>query len=32
MMNNCGISELVLDPQPELVSFNSTEHLPPEEG
>lgn len=32
MMNNCAISELVLDPQPELVSFNVTEHLPPEEG
>ena len=32
MMNNCGISELVLAPRPELVSFNRTEHLPPDEG
>ena len=31
MMKNCAISELVLDPQPELVSFNRTEHLPPGE-
>lgn len=31
MMKNCAITELVLDPQPELVSFNRTEHLPPEE-
>jgi len=31
MMNNCAITELVLDPQPELISFNRTEHLPPEE-
>lgn len=30
MMKNCAITELVLDPQPELVSFNRTEHLPPE--
>ena len=27
-----AITELVLDPQPELVSFNRTEPLPPEEG
>ena len=32
MMKNCAITELVLDPRPELVSFNRTEHLPPEEG
>lgn len=31
VMDNCAITELVLDPQPELVSFNRTEHLPPEE-
>ncbi len=30
MMKNCAITELVLDPRPELVSFNRTEHLPPE--
>jgi broad specificity phosphatase PhoE len=32
MMKNCAITELVLDPRPELVSFNSTHHLPPEKG
>jgi broad specificity phosphatase PhoE len=32
VMNNCAITELALDPQPELVSFNRTEHLPPEEA
>ena len=32
IMKNCAITELVLDPRPELVSFNRTEHLPPEEG
>ena len=31
MMKNCAITELVLDPRPELVSFNRTDHLPPEE-
>lgn len=29
MMDNCGISELVLDPDPKLVSFNQVGHLPP---
>jgi broad specificity phosphatase PhoE len=29
MMDNCAITELVLDPEPELVSFNQIEHLPP---
>jgi len=28
MMDNCAITELVLDPEPRLVSFNQTEHLP----
>ncbi|MFP6656112.1 MAG: histidine phosphatase family protein [Myxococcota bacterium] len=28
MMDNCGITELVLDPKPELMSFNQTAHLP----
>jgi broad specificity phosphatase PhoE len=28
MMKNCAISELVLEPRPELVSFNYTAHLP----
>lgn len=28
MMKNCAITELLLDPQPELVSFNRTDHLP----
>ena len=34
MMRNCAISELVLDPRPELLSFNQTHHLPvdPAEG
>jgi broad specificity phosphatase PhoE len=32
MMTNCAITELVLDPQPELVSFNRIDHLPPEES
>lgn len=32
MMKNCAITELILDPRPELVSFNLTEHLPPEQG
>ncbi|MBJ20989.1 MAG: histidine phosphatase family protein [bacterium] len=31
MMKNCAISELVLEPNPELVSFNLTEHLPCED-
>lgn len=31
MMKNCAISELVFDPTPELVSFNRTDHLPPED-
>jgi broad specificity phosphatase PhoE len=31
MMKNCAISELVLDPRPELLSFNHTAHLPSEE-
>lgn len=31
MMKNCAISELVLVPSPELLSFNQTDHLPPEE-
>ncbi len=30
MMDNCAITELVLDPKPELVSFNCTGHLPPD--
>ena len=30
MMKNCAITELALDPEPELVSFNQTRHLPPE--
>lgn len=29
MMDNCAITELVLDPEPELVSFNQVDHLPP---
>ena len=28
MMDNCAITELVLDPEPELISFNQIEHLP----
>jgi broad specificity phosphatase PhoE len=32
VMNNCAITELVLEPSPELVSFNLTDHLPPEDG
>jgi broad specificity phosphatase PhoE len=28
MMDNCAITELVLDPEPRLVSFNQTDHLP----
>ena len=32
MMKNGAITELVFDPRPELISFNRTEHLPPEEG
>jgi broad specificity phosphatase PhoE len=31
VMDNCAITELVLDPAPELVTFNVTGHLPPEE-
>ncbi len=31
MMKNCAISELALDPQPELISFNFTDHLPPDD-
>ncbi len=31
MMENCAITELALEPEPELVSFNHTEHLPREE-
>jgi broad specificity phosphatase PhoE len=30
MMKNCAISELVLEPSPELVRFNDVDHLPPE--
>jgi broad specificity phosphatase PhoE len=30
MMKNCAISELVLEPTPELRSFNRTDHLPAE--
>jgi len=30
MMDNCAITELVLDPEPHLVSFNQVDHLPPE--
>jgi len=29
VMDNCAISELVLEPAPELLSFNRTEHLEP---
>jgi len=32
MMDNCAISELVLDPTATLVSFNQTDHLPAETG
>ena len=32
VMDNCAITELVLEPAPELVSFNRTDHLPPEEA
>jgi probable phosphoglycerate mutase len=28
MMSNCAISELVFEPEPELLSFNETGHLP----
>ncbi|HEB91482.1 MAG TPA: histidine phosphatase family protein [Deltaproteobacteria bacterium] len=31
MMKNCAISELTLDPHPELLSFNLTDHLPPDD-
>jgi len=31
MMENCAVSELVLEPRPELMSFNYTKHLPAEE-
>jgi probable phosphoglycerate mutase len=27
VMNNCAVTELVLDPEPELLRFNHTEHL-----
>ena len=27
VMANCAVSELVLDPSPELLSFNVTDHL-----
>jgi len=27
-MDNCAITELVLDPEPELISFNQIKHLP----
>ena len=27
VMDNCGVSELALDPQPELLRFNFTDHL-----
>ena len=30
MVKNCAISELVLEPRPELVSFNRIDHLPAE--
>ena len=30
MMDNCAISELRFEPRTELVSFNRTEHLPPD--
>jgi hypothetical protein len=26
-MSNCAVSELVLEPAPELLSFNETQHL-----
>jgi hypothetical protein len=29
-MDNCAISELVLEPAAELVTFNQTHHLPAE--
>jgi broad specificity phosphatase PhoE len=32
MMENCAVSELVLEPRPELVSFNYTKHLPVEKS
>jgi broad specificity phosphatase PhoE len=31
MMKNCAITELAFDPSPELVSFNRTDHLPPDD-
>ncbi|MFK7894367.1 MAG: histidine phosphatase family protein [Myxococcota bacterium] len=30
MVKNCSVSELVLEPQPELIAFNQTDHLPEE--
>lgn len=30
MMKNCAVSELMMDPQPELIAFNQTDHLPTE--
>ena len=27
VMDNCAVSELVLEPEPELLSFNITDHL-----
>jgi broad specificity phosphatase PhoE len=32
MMKNCAVSELVLEPRTELLSFNLTEHLPADVG
>jgi hypothetical protein len=27
VMSNCGVTELVVHPKPELLSFNDTDHL-----
>ncbi|MEZ4282747.1 MAG: histidine phosphatase family protein [Myxococcota bacterium] len=32
MMKNCAISELVLEPKPELIRFNYVDHLPADPG
>jgi len=32
MMKNCAISELVLEPRPELIRFNYVDHLPADPG
>jgi len=29
-MHNCALSELVIEPEPTLISFNFTDHLPPD--